>query len=189
MSQSENIGGRAYTNGVRLTDGSRTVKAYYNEDGFLQVEKGNVRRSQLFSKAKKIPVVRGIISIFLAIWMFLKESTSHPKKYWFVFVIILADILFLIWPAQSGTASVIFAAIYYVFPVVLLILFWNKIGEVLKYHGAEHKAVNYYENNYEGKISDYSRLHRRCGSNLVFFYIIISFASGFFYIPLNAWLL
>ncbi|MFW6135096.1 MAG: DUF1385 domain-containing protein, partial [Elusimicrobiota bacterium] len=40
----------------------------------------------------------------------------------------------------------------------------------------------------QGEIASYSRLHRRCGSNLVFYYLLLSFLLDFVNIPLNLFL-
>ena len=69
-----------------------------------------------------------------------------------------------------------------------MIKFRNNVSEVLKFHGAEHKAVNYYENNYEGDMKSYSRIHRRCGSNIVFYYFVLSIIVGFINLGLNIYL-
>jgi uncharacterized protein YqhQ len=54
---------------------------------------------------------------------------------------------------------------------------WGEFRRVLKYHGAEHKAINAYE---AGATMDvehvkkYSRLHPRCGTSFLFIVLIIS---------------
>ncbi|MFP4016950.1 MAG: DUF1385 domain-containing protein, partial [Halanaerobiales bacterium] len=70
-----------------------------------------------------------------------------------------------------------------------LLIFKDLIVEILKYHGAEHKTVHYYENDCQGDIQSYSRLHKRCGSNIVFYYIFISLSTIFIDIPINPFLL
>ena len=46
-------------------------------------------------------------------------------------------------------------------------------------------AVNYYENNYEGNIKNYSRLHKRCGSNFVFYFLLFQITAAFLNIRIN----
>jgi uncharacterized protein YqhQ len=75
--------------------------------------------------------------------------------------------------------------IYVSLPVILIIFFRKNISEVLKYHGAEHMAVNYYENDCRGNIKDYSRLHKRCGSNFVFYYLLFQIIAFFINLNLN----
>jgi len=188
MGKKEKIGGRAYTNGVKLMNSKLSARAYYDKNDNLQLEVKRVRRWKFYSFFKHIPVLRGIISIIMAIVIFLQESSKNPRKYWFVFLILIADVIYLFLPVES-TASSIISLLYYFLPFLLLIIFWDIIKEVLKYHGAEHKTVNYYENNCQGDIASYSRLHRRCGSNVVFYYIIISLIMGFFVIDMNVLIL
>ena len=56
--------------------------------------------------------------------------------------------------------------------------------ELWRYHGAEHKAVNAYEAGADlddlGAVTRYSRIHDRCGSNLVAIILVASLA----YLPL-----
>ncbi len=186
MNDKENIGGRAYKNGVRLMDSRRSVKAFYDQDDNLQISISTVKQNDYFKYLKKIPILRGIAALFFALREFLKEVFKEPKKYWFVFLILAADIAFFTIPESAGEGfREIFFLIYFSIPLILILLFKNTVSEVLKFHGAEHKAVNYYENGTEGEIADYSRIHKRCGSNIVFYYLLITFISGFFNIGIN----
>ena len=188
MANKQKIGGRAYTNGVRLMNEELSAKAYYDQNNNLQLGIKRVSRSNFYNMFKRVPVIRGIISIIMAIVMFVKESSSNPRKYWFVFLIIIADIIYFILPA-GGTAAGIMTGMYYFLPLLLLIIFWSTVQEVLKYHGAEHKTVNYYEHDCKGEINSYSRLHKRCGSNVVFYYLIISLLMGFVNININLFIM
>lgn len=179
MNVEEKIGGRAYPNGVRLRNSNYSVKAYYDRNNNLQVEINKVKRSKYFNLVRKIPVLRGIVSLLFSIGMFLKESINKPKKYWVVLLILLVDIIYIFLPSSVGENTMnILMIVYFSLPILLLIVFKNIISEILKYHGAEHKIVHYYENDLQGEINSYSRLHRRCGSNIVFYYFIISFGLG-----------
>jgi uncharacterized protein YqhQ len=75
--------------------------------------------------------------------------------------------------------------IYFSLPVILILFFRKNISEVLKYHGAEHMAVNYYENDCKGSIKDYSRLHKRCGSNFVFYYLLFQILASLLNLNFN----
>jgi|AntRauTorcE11898_2_1112593.scaffolds.fasta_scaffold31614_2 uncharacterized protein YqhQ len=185
MNKKEKIGGRAYSNGVRLKNKHRSVKAYYDENGNIRIESKLVKQNKYMKYIKKIPIIRGILVLFFAILSFLKEVFKDPKKYWFIFLILIAEILYMLIPSNSNpTLQGMFFLIYISIPIILLIIFKNSVSEVLKFHGAEHKAVNYYENDYEGNIASYSRIHRRCGSNIIFFYIIFSILVSFFNLSL-----
>ncbi len=188
--EKENIGGRAYSNGVRLMNSTHSVKAYYDRNDILQVEVSRVKRSKYLKYIKKIPVLRGIISLLFAVIMFLKESVNKPKKYWAILLIILVDIIYMLLPSTvSDNTMNLLMLLYLLIPVFLLLKFRGIISQILKYHGAEHKVVHYYEGDCQGDISSYSRLHKRCGSNIVFYYLIISLSTLFIYIPVNPYLL
>lgn len=189
MSKKEKIGGRAYSNGVRLMNKNLSVKAYYDQDNNLRYDIKKVKVNKVFKLFKRIPVLRGIISLILAIGMFLKEGVNKPKKYWPILFIILADIIYIYFSGNGGTSGQLITGLYFSLPVILIILFRKKIIEILKYHGAEHKVVHYYENDRQGDINDYSRLHRRCGSNIVFYYLLISLVPGLINFNINYYLL
>ncbi|MFW6266230.1 MAG: DUF1385 domain-containing protein [Halanaerobiales bacterium] len=189
MSDKEKIGGRAYSNGLKLVNSKYSVKAYYDQEDFLRYKRRKVSRPRFFKIIRKIPVLRGIILLIWAIGSFLKESVKKPKKYWLIILIIIVDVVFMYASASTeGSVNRFIHLIYYSLPIILIVIFWNFITEVLKYHGAEHKAVNYYENDCEGSIASYSRLHRRCGSNIVFYYLFITILMSFIDIPFNFFL-
>ncbi|MGM0409542.1 MAG: DUF1385 domain-containing protein [Bacillota bacterium] len=189
MEEKEKIGGRAYKNGVRLMNSQKSVKAFYNKNNKLEVEVCNVKKNKYIKYIKKIPVLRGIASLFFAILSFLKEVFKNPKKYWFIFLIIFLDLIYIFIPEFSADSANILESIYlilyFMVPVALIIFFKDGISEVLKFHGAEHKAVHYYENDYKGEIASYSRIHRRCGSNIVFYYLLITIIASFFNLNFN----
>lgn len=54
---------------------------------------------------------------------------------------------------------------------------WGEFRRVLKYHGAEHKAINAYEAGSTLEVENvkgYSRLHPRCGTSFLFIVLITS---------------
>jgi uncharacterized protein YqhQ len=58
-----------------------------------------------------------------------------------------------------------------------LIASWGEFARVLKYHGAEHKAINAYEAGVPMEVEyvkKFSRLHPRCGTSFLFIVLIIS---------------
>lgn len=186
MKNKEKIGGRAYKQGVKLKNKNKSVKAYYDKNNQIKIEIKRLKENKYLKYIKKIPVVRGIAILFFAIWSFLKEVIKTPKKYWFIFIIILFDLIYILMPQSTSSGfENIFLIVYFALPIVLILIFKNGISEVLKFHGAEHKAVNYYENNYKGDIKSYSRIHRRCGSNIVFYYILFTILISFFNINFN----
>ena len=58
-----------------------------------------------------------------------------------------------------------------------IIASWSEYSRILKYHGAEHKAINAYEAGAPmdvEHVKKYSRLHPRCGTSFLFIVLIIS---------------
>jgi len=54
---------------------------------------------------------------------------------------------------------------------------WKDIKQVFAYHGAEHKAINAYENGSEltpENVAKFSRIHRRCGTSFLLVVIFVS---------------
>ncbi|ADL12802.1 DUF1385 domain-containing protein [Acetohalobium arabaticum] len=179
------MGGRSYRNGIRLFGQKYSVKTYY-EDGQLKYEVGQnaLANNKLFLSAKKIPVLRGMVSILFSIFYFLKEAIQKPTKFWPILLFIIFDIsleiYFQLFP--NSIASVSFLPTPAKIPVylvvvisIILLLRMTILQELFKFHGAEHKAINYYQSDYQQNIASHSRLARRCGTNLVVFYLFIIF--------------
>lgn len=60
---------------------------------------------------------------------------------------------------------------------VALIGLWKDIQQIFRYHGAEHKTINAWENGAElspGVVDSYSRIHRRCGTSFMLVVICVS---------------
>jgi uncharacterized protein YqhQ len=58
-----------------------------------------------------------------------------------------------------------------------IIASWSEYSRILRYHGAEHKAINAYEAGAQldvEHVKKYSRLHPRCGTSFLFIVLIIS---------------
>ena len=60
---------------------------------------------------------------------------------------------------------------------LLLISQWKELARVLRYHGAEHKAIHALENRApltpEG-VQSFSRFHPRCGTSFLFLVVVVS---------------
>ena len=67
MNNKEKVGGRAYSNGVRLQNKHRSVKAYYDNDGNIRIQTNQVKKNKFMKYIKKIPLIRGIAVLFFAI--------------------------------------------------------------------------------------------------------------------------
>ncbi|MGM0368873.1 MAG: DUF1385 domain-containing protein [Bacillota bacterium] len=177
------IGGRAYRNGLILFGENYSVKAYY-KDGKLNytVGKNTLQDNKFLKIIEKIPIIRGIMKLFLSLYYFFKEASGNPKRFWPILTILAANILlelyFYFFPASSTQLvnNLFFLNPIFYWSGLLLLAFVLRstlLREIFKFHGAEHKAVNYYQSDLTGKIQDQSRLARRCGTNLVTVYLIL----------------
>jgi len=176
------IGGRAYKNGVRLVGPHYSVKAYY-QDGRLKYSIGKklVKDNKFITLIKKAPIIRGIYSLFIALISFFKEATGNPKRYWPILLLLIIDVIvegYLTLMPKSSTRLLSFIPDFNIYLDILIWVFIafllraTLLKETFKFHGAEHKAVNYYEGNFEKGLIEQSRLANRCGTNLVVFYMI-----------------
>ena len=178
------IGGRAYRNGLILVGENYSVKAYY-QDGQLtySVGKNNLQDNQFFNFIQQIPIIRGIFKLLLSLYYFFKEATGNPKRFWPILTILALDLIlelyFVFFPASS---SRLVANIFFLDPIfywlalvgIAFIIRGTLLKEIFKFHGAEHKAVNYYQANLKGNLNEHSRLARRCGTNLVIVYVLLA---------------
>ncbi|TDX52299.1 DUF1385 domain-containing protein [Orenia marismortui] len=192
------IGGRAYKNGVRLVGENYSVKAYYDNDQLKYIINRKVANKNKFLVAsKKIPIIRGMISFIFALLSFFKEASGNPRRYWPILLIFSLDILlesyFILMPESSNdlltTLSQINSQFYIIMGIIVAFLLRQTLlKDTFKFHGAEHKAVNYFEADYQTPLIEQSRLANRCGTNLIVFYFIIINLFVFFGIYINVYL-
>lgn len=186
-----NIGGSATLNGVIMINLSlgKVARAVRGQDGVISVKELPASRIAMkFYKTKlerlfsPIPGIREIFKILLMFIIVVSsffngiiEMLSSTKR-WTI--------------KRAALGSLIFAGLFvflflddYLSLIVLIIaflLFNRQIILMLKYHGAEHKCINMYENMNE--ISEatmenarkYSRMHLRCGTNIILILIPLS---------------
>ncbi len=120
-----------------------------------------------------------------------KENSDKAFIYLSIFISsILCFLVFILIPTiiydifSDYTKSIfILNIIEGIFRIIILYLYMfliskNKdIQEIYKYHGAEHKTINCYENNMELTIDNIKSLpknHKRCGTNFLAIIMIVS---------------
>lgn len=105
--------------------------------------------------------ILAVVGLFVAFPMFVSEyitsnfTLSHVAKN--AIEGIMRGIVFIVYIAVIGL--------------------WKDMQQVFCYHGAEHKTINAYEDNAEllpNVVSNYSRIHRRCGTSFLIVVICIS---------------
>lgn len=212
----QQIGGRAYKNGVMLQNNSYVVKAFYDEKNNLRCDLSKrtyTDERKWVSFIKKIPIIRGIFAIMFLLGSFLKESVQSPKKNWWFILLILLNLVLLSTKFIQFDESSLFGENSFInftipslfqdttilnffelnisfnqflcfFVVILIVFFGKTIMETFRYHGAEHKTIHYYEADLAGEINSYSRIHRRCGTNLMFYQVTLMIILSLFKLPI-----
>ncbi len=191
MSAKYQIGGSATINGVIMINTARgkVSRAARGIDGTISVKELPLAnkamrfyRSGIEKPFSKIPVLREIFKILL---MFFIVVTSYMtgiaealsfKKRWSIRRIISVVLIL------AGLYVFIFLDdLYSIAMLILLILYFHKkIALMLRYHGAEHKCINMYENvnDLSGMsvelAQSFPRTHGRCGTNIIFIMIPLS---------------
>jgi uncharacterized protein YqhQ len=182
------VGGIAFGNGVLMR--SKHAWAWARSDG--TVLHGPVFSLLERSRWLRLPLVRSLVALvemlafairlqrrngvgpnlrllgWLALWVFASSWLSSLASA-FIANTLLADVV-------SQVMSIVLG---------LLALQPGMGAEIWRYHGAEHKAVNAYEAGADladlKTVATYSRIHNRCGSNLVAILLVLSLA----YLPLS----
>ncbi len=182
------VGGMAFGNGVLMR--SKHAWAWARSDG--TVLHGPVVSLLDRSRWLRLPLVRSLVALaemlafairlqrrngigpnlrllgWLALWVFASSWLSSLAS-GLITNALLADL--------AGQAVSILLG--------LLALQRGMGAEIWRYHGAEHKTVNAYEAGADladiRAVATYSRIHDRCGSNLVAILVVLSLA----YLPLS----
>ncbi|MDR3265640.1 MAG: DUF1385 domain-containing protein [Synergistaceae bacterium] len=104
-----------------------------------------------------------VVGLFIALPLWLSEETGN-------FLALSAT-------ARNALEGVFRGLIFVAY--VALIGLMKDIREVFRYHGAEHKTINAFENELEmtpQAVASQSRIHPRCGTSFLLIAIIISIA-------------
>ena len=191
-------GGVALLNGILFMTNKRQVKVERrNNDIYANVTNYVENNNKtLKNKITSIPFIRGIFLLYNQIknsgedFIFsLSEIDDELKKesvkgigfaYILLIFIITLIPIFLSFIFKENYRNIAQTLILLIEVIVyLIILKSNKsINKIFMYHGAEHKAVNAYDNN-KGKnitiedIKKSSRFHKRCGGNVVSHFVCI----------------
>lgn len=187
------VGGVALFNGIIFTSDYRQVAV--QKEG----EKINSRSTNLIKDKRiisKIPVIRGLLGlgnqIENSIPDFMCSSGEEEKSsklntllLYAILIVACISIPVLISAFFSGKYQSIIQALIIALEFVMYICMLKSIPDLdtlFKYHGAEHKAVNAYENlkleeiNLEN-VRKQSRFHKRCGGNFIVYFVILTMLS------------
>ena len=187
------VGGVALFNGIIFTSDYRQVAV--QKEG----EKINSRSTNLIKDKRiisKIPVIRGLLGlgnqIGNSIPDFMRSSGEEEKSsklntllLYAILIVACISIPVLISAFFSGKYQSIIQALIIALEFAMYICMLKSIPDLdtlFKYHGAEHKAVNAYENlkleeiNLEN-VRKQSRFHKRCGGNFIVYFVILTMLS------------
>lgn len=207
------IGGMATFNGVLLKSDKRQVVTSKLGNNIMQ----DITETKSNKLISILPILRGIAALYFSIVSGIPYIVESAKEIInnivkdknekisintleIIVSFILSFIIFsLVWINLPMIASLIIptANLRWIFQVIIkigiFIIYINTLkrvtyfSELFEYHGAEHTAVNYYENNVKevnniksildvniDKVATYSKLHKRCGSNYIMHLLYIS---------------
>ncbi|MFH0874707.1 MAG: DUF1385 domain-containing protein [archaeon] len=205
-----NIGGQAVIEGVMIRSDNVYSVCVRKENGKISVKKDFIPMPK---KIFTLPFIRGIyklsemlkIAIDALTWSgneAYNEKEELSKKDIAVIIassVFISIIFFALLPyviTSIGISEIknplLFNLIDGIIKIVILIAYiliisrMEDIKRIFQYHGAEHKAVNCYENGQKltlANIKKYSTIHTRCGTNFLMLTFIIS-VFAFSLIPL-----
>lgn len=199
-----NIGGVALFDGIMFTSDYRQVTVQKNNDR-IKCSVTNFRKDKRI--INKIPIIRGILGISSQIGNsseeFIESSGEKVGKnstfktiLSYIFLIVICIFLPIIISIPFGEnirqlIQILVVLLEFTFYISLVKLI-SEFNVLFMYHGAEHKAVNAYENlNIEDinieNIKKQSRFHKRCGGNFIVYFILLTILSVF--VPINNLLL
>ncbi len=208
------VGGQAVIDGVMMRSGNLVAVAVRKPDGSVSVKKEkfvSLKERFLFLR---LPFIRGFISLYedlsvgmKALFYSANEAVGEEEKisrreifFSVAFAVVFAVLIFIALPFYLTTFvtkeasfwfnlvdGLIRIAVFFVYLVVISRL--KDVKTMFQYHGAEHKAVNAFEDKSgmsAKSVKAYSTLHPRCGTS--FLLIVLVFAVFVFsLIPSDSW--
>ncbi len=205
MKEDIHIGGQAVIEGVLMRCKDKIAIAVRKPNKTIKVKKESIKSITKKYKWLKWPFFRGIVNMYEMLVIGMRALTYSAeqqatkkekitKKEGIISVtiaIILTILLFVALPLFLTklivkSHGILFNLIDGVIRIVIFILYIYLISKIkdikriFQYHGAEHKAVNCYEDRKKFKkltpenCQKYSTLHTRCGTSFLLFVLVIS---------------
>ncbi|MEK6941034.1 MAG: DUF1385 domain-containing protein [Nanoarchaeota archaeon] len=202
----EMIGGQAVIEGVMIKNKNRIATAVRTRDGIL-VKTQNFKSVTEKHKLLKLPIIRGTIILIETVVIGTKilswsadiamkgtdkknknNSTSLIIPTLLAIIIAVGIFMFLpLWATtnffnlekNAGSFNLLAGAIRIGLFILYIyaISYWKDVKILFRYHGAEHKIVNCYENELSPCVDSakkYSRIHNRCGTSFLLVALIIA---------------
>lgn len=199
-----NYGGQAVIEGVMMRGKKAAAIAMRTPQGDIKVHTEKLNKIYQ-SRMMKIPFLRGLIGLYDALILGMRAltisantQTGEDEKlegaalFWtFFFSLGVAIVIFFLIPAGVGQAAERLLGwkpwagnlLEGLVRLLFLILYMWGIGQmedikqVFRYHGAEHKVINAFEDGAELKpevVKNYSLEHPRCGTAFLLIVVLLS---------------
>jgi uncharacterized protein YqhQ len=198
-------GGQALIEGVLMRGSRYLAAAFRKPDGEIVIHTEKLGKIYL-GNLKKIPFLRGLIILWDALGLGTKyltmsanyqtekeeEKIDGPALTLTLFIsLAVAVLLFFLGPALlskwAGNLFGFTAVIQNLFEGLIRLAFviayiWGigkmpDIAQVFRYHGAEHKTINAFEDNCvldPKNVKNYPLQHPRCGTGFILYVVLIS---------------
>lgn len=167
-----NIGGMASGRGITFTSGDRQVRVTSDGGGGLRFKSSRTARGPLAGRASRVPFLRGLLAF-----------GRMRAMLGLLLVALLADFGAFFGGEQGGALEDIAGWAMLVILAVLIVIRLFFLRDVLRYHAAEHMAINTYEAGREltaENISRAARTHPRCGTMLAIYVVIAAIPCAVF---------
>ncbi|MFN2113707.1 MAG: DUF1385 domain-containing protein [Anaerolineales bacterium] len=199
-----NYGGQAVIEGVMMRGKKAAAIAMRTPQGDIKVHTEKLNKIYQ-SRMMKIPFLRGLIGLYDALILGMRaltisanaqtgedEKLEGPALFWtFFFSLGVAIVIFFLIPAGVGQAAERLLGwepwagnlLEGLVRLLFLILYMWGIGQmedikrVFRYHGAEHKVINAFEDGAELQpevVKNYSLEHPRCGTAFLLIVVLLS---------------
>jgi len=198
-------GGQALIEGVLMRGSKYLAAAFRKPDGEIIIH--TEKLSKIYQgRLKKVPFLRGIIVLWDALGLgtkYLTMSANYQTEnedekiegpaltLTLIGSLAIAVVLFFLGPALLSKffsnlmqfSALIQNLLEGIIRLIIVILYIWAIGrmpdiaQVFRYHGAEHKTINAFEDNCPlstAEIKKYPLQHPRCGTGFILYVVIIS---------------
>ena len=204
MDKSFNYGGQAVLEGVMMRGPKHAVTAVRRPDGEI-VYRSEQLRGIYTSRLRKVPLARGVFMLLEAMMLGVKsllfsanvaleEETGESVSQWYLWGMVALSLvfsvalffmlpLFLTRLIPLGESTFLFMLSEGLIRIGIFVLYLKLVSllpdlkRVFAYHGAEHKAINAYEDGQPLEIDTarrYTRVHYRCGTSFLFVVLVIA---------------
>ncbi len=181
------MGGMARRTGVDLFGPNYSSSAERREDKiYVWIDPSNLwRPTGILKRVSEWPILRSFVFWFRILLLLVGSIWTLIS-----FVAIMAVLWLFIYLLETGTEAIGgpvgivlgFFAAFPILPILLPFFAAMKFTAIGRYHGAEHKAVAAYEKygevTFEGA-KNMSRIHPRCGTNILIYITLAALADPF----------